>query len=480
MPATAPPTDDPSMTMSERLGTLDASFLELEDANDAAHMHIGAVMVFEALPQGPPALDELRSELARRIEWLPHYRSRVSAAHTGMLRRPTWEPDPDFEIDQHVRRAAVPAPGGEAELMAWCGDYWSTRLDRARPLWETVLLEGLEGGRWALATKTHHALIDGVGSVDVTQLLLDSSRARSRGRTPVAPARSADAQERGFAGRLGDAVRGGSKLISHPGRLLNEAKAAVELVLRDELVAAPHTSLNVPIGAHRRYAAARALLSELKAVKNTLGGTVNDVVLAAATGGLRRLLIDRGEEPPDHGLRAMVPVNIRSEADRLRTGNKVSSLFVHLPVCEPDPLRRYELVAGDARELKAGAQARGGADLVALSGLAPPILHALFAAPAFGTRLFNLTITNVPGPRRPLYAFGARMEEVLPLVPLAAGHAVGIAVVSYAGWVFFGLSGDERAAPDLIVLRDGIAQSLAELRSLARRSNRATGAAAAR
>jgi diacylglycerol O-acyltransferase len=289
------------MTISERLGTLDASFLELEDVNDAAHMHIGAVMVFEALPQGPPALEELRSELGRRIGWFPHYRSRVSPAHTGMLRRPAWEPDPDFAIDEHVRRAALPAPGGEEELMAWCGDYWSARLDRSRPLWETVLLEGLEGGRWALATKTHHALIDGVGSVDVTQLLLDSSRARSRGRTPVAPARSADAQERGLADRLGDAVREGTKLIFHPGRLLNEAKAAVELVLRDELVAAPHTSLNVPIGPHRRYAAARARLAELKAVKNALGGTVNDVVLAAATGGLRRLLIERGEELPEHG-----------------------------------------------------------------------------------------------------------------------------------------------------------------------------------
>jgi diacylglycerol O-acyltransferase len=176
----------------------------------------------------------------------------------------------------------------------------------------------------------------------------------------------------------------------------------------------------------------------------------------------------------------MVPVNIRTEADRLRTGNKVSSLFVHLPVCEPDPLRRYRLVAGEARDLKADSQARGGADLLALSGLAPPILHALLAGPAFGTRLFNLTITNVPGPQRPLYAFGARLEEVLPLVPLAEGHAVGIAVVSYAGRVFFGLSGDERAAPDLNMLRDGIEQSLAELRALARRSTRPAGVTAAR
>jgi diacylglycerol O-acyltransferase len=466
------------MSMSERLGTLDASFLELEDADDSAHMHIGAVMVFEALQQGPPPLDELRFELGRRIEVLPHYRSRLSQAHTGVLRRPVWERDPDFAIDQHVRRAALPAPGREDELMAWCGDYWSARLDRARPLWEVVLLEGLEGGRWALATKTHHALIDGVGSVDVTQLLLDSSRARSRRHTPVARTSRVGPQEAGLADRLGDAVRGGTKLISHPARLLSEVTSAAELLLRDELVSAPHTSLMVPIGPHRRYAVVRARLSELKAVKNALGGTVNDAILAAATGGIRRLLQERNEELPERGLRAMVPVNIRTEADRLHTGNKVSSLFVHLPVYEPYPLRRYQLLAGEARDLKAGGQARGGAELVALSGLAPPILHALLARPAVGTRLFNLTITNVPGPRRPLYAFGARMEEVLPLVPLAACHAVGIAVVSYTGHVFFGLGADERAVPDLHVLRDGIEQSLAELRALARRPTRPAGAAA--
>jgi WS/DGAT/MGAT family acyltransferase len=456
--------------MSLRLSSLDAAFLELEDAQEAAHMHIGAVLVFEARPEGPPALGWLRQEIARRIHALPRYRSRLTADHVGPLRRPAWEPDPDFAIGDHVRRAALPAPGGEKELMDWCGEYWSSRLDRSRPLWGVVLLEGLEGGRWALATKTHHALADGVASVGATQLLLDASRAGSR--RHATPSRDGEDESRsGLADRFGDVVRSGADLISHPRRLLGEAKSAVELIIREELAPAPESSLNVAIGPHRRYAVARARLSDLKAIKNGLGGTVNDAVLAAAAGGLRRLLEHRGEELPQRGLRAMVPVNMRSEGNGAsQLGNQVSSLFVHLPVCEPDAVRRYLVTAGETAELKAGAEARSGAELLALAGLAPPLLHSVLARSATGRRLFNLTVTNVPGPRRPLFAFGARLEEVLPLVPLAADHAVGIAVVSYSGRVFFGLSGDARGMPDLDVLRDGIEASITELRLAARRA----------
>jgi diacylglycerol O-acyltransferase len=471
------------MAVTDRLGSLDATFLELEEANEAAHMHIGAVMVFEALADGPPPIGELRAEVGRRLELLPRYGCRLSAdrlgaLRVGALRRPTWEPDPDFAVEDHVHRAALATPGGERELMDWCGEYWSTRIDRSRPLWDAVLLEGLEGGRWAIATKTHHALIDGVGSVDVTHLLLNSSRARSRRPTPHGRPSSAEHDGPGLSDRIGNLIGEGARLVSHPARILAEARAGAELLLREELLAAPRTSLNAPIGAHRRYAVARARLSDLKAIKNALGGTVNDVVLAVAAGGLRRLLEERGEELPEQGLRAMVPVNIRTDDDHMQPGNRVSSLFVHLPICEPEPLRRYLMTAGEAEEMKAGSQSRGGADLVALAGLAPPLLHSVLARSTFGTRLFNLTITNVPGPQRPLYAFGAKLEEVLPLVPLAADHAVGIAVVSYSGRVFFGISGDARTAHDLDVLRDGIEAELAELRRIARRKSRTERAAA--
>jgi WS/DGAT/MGAT family acyltransferase len=454
-----------------RLGSLDAAFLELEDAHDAAHMHLGAALVFEARAGCPPTLAELRAELERRVEWLPRYRSRLTTTHVSPLRRPSWEPDPDFAIRRHVRRAALPVPGAERELMDWLGGFWSVRLDRTGPLWEVVLLEGLEGGRWALATKTHHALVDGVASVGATQLLLDSTRAGSRRRAnAAAPGDSThEGDPSGLAERLGGILRGGAELASHPLRLLGETKAAAELIVREELVPAPPSSLNVAIGTQRRYSVARARLRDLKAVKNALGGTVNDVILAAAAGGLRRLMEARGEELPERGLRAMVPVNMRASAADGELGNRVSSLFVHLPVCEPDPLRRYLVTAGETAQLKAAGQARSGAELLALAGLAPPLLHSVLTRASTGTRLFNITVTNVPGPPRPLYAFGAKMEEVLPLVPLAADHAVGIAVVSYSGAVFFGLSGDAAAAEDLEVLRDGIEESIRELRAEARR-----------
>ncbi|HEY7455447.1 MAG TPA: wax ester/triacylglycerol synthase family O-acyltransferase [Thermoleophilaceae bacterium] len=457
--------------MSMRLGSLDAAFLELEDAQEAAHMHLGAALVFEARAGGPPTLADLRAELQERIEALPRYRSRLTATHVSPLRRPSWEPDPGFAISRHVRRAALPAPGGEGELMDWLGDFWSVRLDRTRPLWDVVLLEGLEGGRWALATKTHHALVDGVASVGATQLLLDGSRGGSRRRANAGPPRavSLDGDARGLAERLGGLVRGSAELVSHPLRLVGEAKAAAELILREELVPAPASSLNVAIGPQRRYAVGRARLRDLKAVKNALGGTVNDVILAAAAGGLRRLMEARGEELPERGLRAMVPVSTRAADDDGALGNRVSSLFVHLPVCEPDPVRRYLVTAGETAQLKAAGQARSGAELLAVAGLAPPLLHSVLTRASTGARLFNITVTNVPGPPRPLYAFGSRMEEVLPLVPLAADHSIGIAVVSYAGSVCFGISGDASAATDLEVLCDGIEESIRELRTGARR-----------
>ena len=465
-------TDDDGM--SQRLSSLDATFLELEDADEAAHMHIGAVLVFEAPPDGIPSLDQLRTEIALRLELLPRYRSKLTGPHVGPLRRPAWEPDPAFAIEEHVRRAALPAPGGEQELMDWCAEFWSARLDRSRPLWETVLVEGLEGGRWALATKTHHALVDGVGAADAGQLLLDVSRAGSRRRTSGQPvARTMPRSATGSRSTSATWCVAVCGLAAHPARLLSEARTAAELMIREELVPAPPSSLNVPIGPHRRYAVARVRLNDLKAIKNALGGTVNDVVLTVAAGGLRRLLAERGEELPEHGLRAMVPVNLRTADEGEQLGNRVSSLFVHLPVCEPDPVRRYLVTAGETAELKSGAMARGGAELIALSALAPPLLHSVLARSTAGARLFNLTITNVPGPTKPLYAFGAKLEEVLPLVPLAADHAVGIAVVSYDGKVFFGLSGDARALQDLDVLRAGIEDSIAELRGVVRHAGRA-------
>jgi len=354
------------MSSVEPLSPLDATFLELEDADVTAHMHIGGLLVFDPLPSGRvPTLARVRRHLDRRIDALPRYRQRLSRRTTGGLRWPAWEPDERFDIAAHVTRAALPKPGGERELLDWAADFWSHRLDRGRPLWRAVLLEGLAGGRWALATKTHHCLVDGVGSIDAGSVLLDAEpRARRRPPAPrIQPLQEADTPSvlRRLAGVPWAATAAAVDAVRHPRRAaeaLDAARALIELLVRDELVAAPKTSLNVPLSEHRRLAVAEVSLEELKAIKRALGGTVNDVLLAMVTAGLRDLLIGRGETPAD-GLRAMVPVNIRAAAEHLEMGNRITSLFVHLPVSVAEPRARYRRVRAETMRLKASNQAAG-------------------------------------------------------------------------------------------------------------------------
>ncbi len=461
--------------MSDHLSALDATFLELEEVDESAHMHIGAVSVFDAPPSGDaPSVEEVRAHLETRLDRLPRYRQHLSEPRTGGLQWPSWKHDPEFDLAAHVRHATLPAPGGDDELLEWAGDYYSHRLDRAHPLWEVVVLDGLKGGRWALVSKTHHCLVDGVGSVDAGYLLLDADAEPSgNGEAPPPPAED----ERGGGGlvpavidravHLGaDAARAGAHAIVHPRAAVARSRAMAEMLLHEELRAAPQSSLNVPIGGRRRLEAVRVDLAELKALRAALGGTVNDVILAAATGGLRELLLHRGEHPPASGLRAMVPVNLRGDADHGDLGNRITSLFVDLPVAEEQPFLRYEKVVEATRSRKSGTEGEGVTTLIDLTALAPPILHATIARSLYASRLFNVTITNVPGPQRTLYAFGAPLREVIPLVPLAADHAVGIAIVSYDGHVVFGLNADHETVADLHVLREGIESSLAQLHDL--------------
>jgi WS/DGAT/MGAT family acyltransferase len=459
--------------MTERVSPLDATFLELEEADESAHMHIGALLTFEPRPgHGPPSIEAVREHLRDRLAALPRYRQRLSEPHTGGLSWPAWEREPNFSIDAHVHLGALPAPGGDRELMEWVGEYWSHRLDRRRPLWEATLLEGLAGGRWALVTKTHHCMVDGVGSIDVGHLLLDTTPAPSVA-PPVASPVSEQHDSAPLLGRLPSAVAGaaraGAGMALHPNRLkemLGRARAMAELILRDEVVPAPRTSLNVPIGTDRDFDVVRVSLEDMKRIKNALGGTVNDVVLAAASGGLRRLMLSRGEEPVP-GMRAMVPVNVRTAGEHMALGNRISSLFVNLPVDDETPNSRYAHVVDHSEQLKSGTAAVGSSALIELTGHAPPIVHTLLAQSLFASRLFNITITNVPGPQTTLYALGSRLVEVAGLVPLAAEHCVGVAVLSYDGQVTFGLIADRVTVRDLDVLRDGIEASLDELRVLA-------------
>jgi len=464
--------------MPETLSALDATFLELEQVDQGALMSIGGTMVFDAVDGRVPGVEELRELLAQRIGALPRYTQRLSAVRTGRFALPHWEADPHFEIRHHVRHAALPAPGGDRELCEWTADFFSHPLDRARPLWEVVLLEGLEHGRWALAHKVHHCLVDGVGSVDLVDLLFDeqpgqathkdlttTGAAKHPSRRPSIHPPEALAQA---AGAGAHASRGALHSALHPRDALERSRALLDLLVQDELVGAPHTSLNVPIGQTRRFALVRAgSLADLKACGRALGGSFNDVMLSACAGGLRRLLIERGESLPVQGLRAMVPVNIRVDAERRELGNRVSSLFVDLPVAEPIPAVRFAQIAGRTERLKAGRAARGPTTMLDLAALAPPIVtEATVALTALSTRLFNVTITNVPGSPDPVYALGAPMREVLPIVPLAADHAVGIAILTYNGAVSIGINADCDSVPDLDVLARGIEDSLGELRGL--------------
>jgi diacylglycerol O-acyltransferase / wax synthase len=464
--------------MTDTLTALDATFLELEQQDEGALMSIGGVMVFDPLPRGgAPTVEELCANLGPRLGQLPRYSQRLSSPRTGGFAWPHWSDDERFDIRAHVGRAALPAPGTAAELCDWAADFYSHRLDRTRPLWEMVLIEGLEHGRWALAHKTHHCLVDGVGSVDVAHLLLDAEPTPSERPSPSAPPSHNDSLVRPLvpyppqplvqAAIAGAHVaEAGLRAALHPRQALGRSRSLAELIVRNELVGAPQTSLNVPIGSTRRFATVTVPLAELKAIRGELGGSVNDVVLAACTSGLRALLLARGERPPDQGLRAMVPMNVRDASEHLALGNRISSLFVELPVAEPVAHARYRQIVAATGRLKSTGAAAGASTMIDLAALAPPVLHATLARSLYATRLFNVTITNVPGPQVPLYAFGARLREVHPIVPLAAAHAVGIATFSYDGLVSFGVIADCESTPDVGVLAYGIEEGIEELLAL--------------
>jgi WS/DGAT/MGAT family acyltransferase len=261
----------------------------------------------------------------------------------------------------------------------------------------------------------------------------------------------------------------GAHAALHPREALRSARSAVDLIVREELRAAPHTSLNEPIGTRRRFDVVSVPLAQLKEIRSSLGGTVNDVILTVTASGLRALLESRGESLPAQGLRAMVPMNVRMASEHLALGNRVSSLFIELPVAEADLLARYSETVARSRSLKdAGEQAAGSTAVIEIAGLAPPVLHSTLAQALYATRLFNLTITNVPGAQETLYVLGAPLREVYPLVPLAAEHALGVAAFSYDGNVFFGVVADPDTVPDLDTFLTGMRTSADQLLSAAR------------
>ena len=458
----------------DRLTPVDASFLHQEHAN--SHMHIGGLTLVEG---PPPSMEEFLEQIRRRLHLVPRYRHKL--AHTALdSGRPVWVDDPNFNLEYHVRHTALPAPGGWDQLQELTARIFSQQLDRSKPLWEMWLIEGLEDDRFALITKTHHSLIDGIAGVDLATVLFDLSpdppQIPHSGR-PWKPHPEPSAASLVTAGVVGAARTGAALLegaldaLTHPERAMARAREAAEGVgeiIWAGLNPAPETPLNVPIGPHRRFVGVTASLEDFKTVKNAFGGTVNDVVLAIVAGALRSFLIKRGRRTEGVEMRALVPVSVRAEEDHGTAGNRIVVMRGPLPVYISDPLNRLRFVSQAMDGLKESKQALGAEVIAGAQNFAPPTILAQASRLNFSTRLFNLIVTNVPGPQFPLYVLGREMVLAIPVAFLPENHALAIAIMSYNGQMNFGLLGDFDALPDIDEIGDAIREELAGLVEMAR------------
>ena len=467
--------------MSDRLSAADVAFLYLE--GPTTPQHVGGLAILT--PPDGFDYDRLIRLIEERISLAPRYRQRLRAVPHN-LANPVWIDDPDFDITYHVRRSALPRPGTEAALLEFCARIQSRLLDRDRPLWEMYLVEGLAGGRIAIVTKTHPSMVDGAGGIDIAEVLLDESPEPRRTVPslwmPSPPPSSVRLVVDALLGTvrrpavLADTVRLSvreacsttSRLTATAGELVHAVAGAVTRTART----ARSSPLRTTLGQHRRIAVARTSLADFRQVRTHRGGAVNDVVLAVVTGALREWLLERGETlSPSTTVRALVPVGLAgSEGPGWNRTSEIAALLVDLPVGEPDPLRRltrvqYEMAAHAASGRPVSVDA-----IVGLSGFAPPTLHSLGARAANGLtrRMYDIAITNVPGPQQPLYAAGAELTEMFPVMPLNEGHALSIGLTSYNGGVYFGVNADRDAVPDVDDVARLITSALAELVTVSR------------
>ncbi|HEX5762025.1 MAG TPA: wax ester/triacylglycerol synthase family O-acyltransferase [Solirubrobacterales bacterium] len=456
----------------ERLTAIDASFLTNESSS--SHMHIGGMLIFEG---PPPKYVDLVEHIRGRLDKVPRFRQKLVTPPLE-AGRPLWADDVNFNLAYHVRHTALPSPGGEAQLKRLAARVFSQQLDRSKPLWEMWLVQGLERDRFALLTKTHHAAVDGIAGVDIGTVLFDLE--------PIPePAPVEDGWEPEPAPSAAQLIaRDVTDAVATPLHLAERAVAAVrnpETAARRVVEAlegvseiagaladpAPDVPLNRPIGPHRRYTWARSELATFKHIKDTFGGTVNDVVLAVVTGALRNWLDRRGIRTEGLELRALVPVSVRAEDERGQLGNKLAAMRGPLPVYVEDPVRRLRVVSEQMEGLKRSKQALGAEVISRFNDFAPPTLLAQAARLNFSTRLFNLIVTNVPGPQIPLYVLGRELEEVFPVAFLPENHALAIAIMSYNGRICFGLLADYDSMEDVEVISNGLEESLDELEQAA-------------
>lgn len=473
--------------MSDRLSALDASFLYLED--HTTPMHVGGVAVFRK-PRSGIDYDSVVALIERRLELVPRYRQKV-AQIPGRLARPVWVDDQNFDITYHVRRSALPKPGKDEQLHDLTARLMSRKLDATRPLWEVYLVEGLSHNRVAVITKTHEAMVDGNGAIDIGQVMLDSDPSVPGERRedfwmprpePSASQLVAEAVSEAMQ-RPGEVVENVRAAGVDAAATLNKVSGAVNGIfsaLRTAAVPSPGGPLNARTSSQRLFAVARAKLDDLRAVRRVHGGTVNDVLLAVLSGAFRSWLLSRGEAVSTQTtLRAMVPVSVRPQTPASghnghgslfvsgngAADNRVSAYLVDLPVGEPNPTMRLHQIGHAMRAHAESGQSVAADALVRVSGFAPPTLHALGARVASGisNRLFNVLVTNVPGPQMPLYAAGAKMVEMFPVVPLAKNQSLAVGITSYNGGVYIGLNADRVAMPDVNVLAAMINESVEEM-----------------
>jgi len=456
--------------MVDRLSPLDVSFLYLEEPTTP--MHVGGVVLFQA-PETGFDHDRLVHLIDERIGLVPRYRQKIRWV-PGRLANPVWVDDEEFDVAYHVRRSALPRPGTDAQLRDLVGRIMSRPLDRNRPLWEMYLVEGLSGGRFAILTKTHHAMVDGVGAIDIGQVILDVTPEPLRAASPHWQPRpepsdldlvaSAVTEVLRSPGAAVDAVRSGAVDVRETVERLG--RRAAGLAAAALTMARPPSSnpLNAAIGEARRFGMASMRLEDFKAIRKVHGGTINDVVLAVVAGALREWMMTRGESVSSRSaVRALVPVSVR--AGDASSGNHIAAFLVDLPVGEPQAVVRLHRISYEMEQLKSTGQMVGAQALVGIAGFAPPTLHAAAARTAndWSRRMFNLVVTNVPGPQFRLYADGALMLAAYPVVPLAKGQAVSIGLTSYDGGIYFGLNADRDAMTDVDVLAECLQAALAEL-----------------
>jgi diacylglycerol O-acyltransferase len=443
----------------DRLSAVDAAFLHQE--GDATHMHIGAIAQFA----GPaPPYDDVLEHIRSRLHLVPRYRQKL-AVPPGGIGRQRWVDDPRFNLEYHIRHTALPRPGDDERLLRLAGRIFSQRLDRTKPLWELWMVEGLEDEKWALISKTHHALVDGVSGVDLTTMLFDLE--------PDAPRLESDEVWVPHP-EPSSAELAAASLTSAARRTLGLPLRAASLVSRDTLgglaevarasmSSAPDTPLNVEISPHRRIAIAPAKLDDFKLVKNAFGGTVNDVVLAVVAGALRDWLHSRGLRTEGLEMKACVPVSTRATDDDGSLGNRITQLIAPLPIHLADPVERLHYVSEAMAGIKESKQALGAEIIAGAQDFAPPTILAQSSRMNFSTRFYNLLVTNIPGPQFPLYLLGRELEAIYPVAFLAGDRALAIAIMSYNGRMSFGLIGDLDAMADIDVVAEGITHSLREL-----------------